>query len=47
MEKYKDNDRIKEATCTVAKGISLKKIDPCWDLNPGCCDTSGALLPMI
>ena len=46
MEKYKDNDRIKDATCAVAKGISLKKIYPCWDLNPGCCDTSGALLPM-
>ena len=25
MEKYKDNDRIKDATCAVAKGISLKK----------------------
>ena len=40
MEKYKDNDRIKDATCAVTKGISLKKI------YPGCCDTGGALLPM-
>ena len=29
MEKYKDNDRIKDTTCAVAKGISLKKIYPC------------------
>ena len=33
MEKHKDNDRIKDETCAVAKGISLKKIYPCWDLN--------------
>lgn len=46
MEKYKDIDCIKDVICVVVKGISLKKIYFCWDLNFGCCDISGVFLLM-